>query len=105
MQHISARELKTHIDNNQALIILDVREPYECQICKIEALHIPMADVNNRIDEIPRDKMVVVLCRSGKRAVAVANILCTENGFKNLLVLEGGILAWIEEVDNQLEAY
>ena len=105
MQHISAIELKSHLDNNHILTILDVREPYECEICKIDALHIPMADVSIRIDEIPRDQMVVVLCRSGKRAVAVANILCTENGFDNLVVLDGGILAWIEDVDNQLEAY
>ena len=105
MQHISAIELKTHLDNKVQLTILDIREPYECDICKIDALFIPMAEVSNRIFEIPRDQSVVVLCRSGKRAVAVANILSTEYGYVNLSVLEGGILAWIEEVDNKLEAY
>lgn len=105
IQYISATELKSELDNNKRLTILDIREPYECDICKIDAMQIPMAEVSDRLDEIPRNQTLVILCRSGKRAVAVANIMSTEHGYNNLAVLKGGILAWIEEVDDQLETY
>lgn len=87
------------------MIILDVREQYECDICSIEALQIPMDELFNRLNEIPTDKMIAVMCRSGKRAEAVANILITEHNFKNVVVMDGGILAWIEKYATHLELY
>lgn len=105
MLHISALELKSYLESKRQLTILDVRESYEYDICKINALHIPMADVEKRVSEIPKDQLVVVMCRTGKRAIAVANLLVTDFIFSNICVLEGGILAWIEQVDNHLEVY
>ena len=105
MLHINALELKSYIESKKQLTVLDVREPYEYDICKINALHIPMADVEKRLKEIPRDQLVVVMCRTGKRAVAVANMLVTDFNYYDICVLEGGIMAWIEQVDNHLELY
>lgn len=95
----------TEIVNNEAYLILDIREPYELEICTISALTIPMAEVADRINEIPADKHIVVMCKSGQRAAAVANMLATEFNLPQVSVMEGGILGWIEEVDNSLEAY
>jgi adenylyltransferase/sulfurtransferase len=105
MQYISVKDLKSNMDNSDNVKILDVRERYEFNICKIDTLNIPMAEIGNRIDEIPRDRDVAVLCKSGKRASAVANLLATEYGFKSLSVVKGGIEEWIAKIDNKLEMY
>jgi len=105
MEFISAVGLKEKLNNNERVSIIDIREQYELDICKIDAVHIPMADIQKRISEIPLDIPVVILCRSGKRASALVNLLVAEYNMKNICVLEGGILAWIKEVDNQLETY
>lgn len=105
MQYISVTELKAKRENNEIFTLLDIREGYELDICSIGGMHIPMAEVMERADEIARDQEVVVLCRSGKRAQSVANLLVCDLGYSNVVIVEGGILAWIEQVDNQLEAY
>jgi len=104
MQYCSVEEVKRDVDLGKA-IILDIREPYEHEICSIDSLRIPMGEICERIEEIPKDVTIAVLCKSGKRAEAVANLICVECDFTNVVVVEGGILAWIEKVDNQLEVY
>tara|TARA_R110002072_G_scaffold302709_3_gene487525 strand:+ start:17934 stop:18248 length:315 start_codon:yes stop_codon:yes gene_type:complete len=91
--------------NKENFFILDIREQYEYDICKIEALHIPMSEILSRIDEISRENDVVVMCKSGNRAIAVANLLITDYEYSNVYVLEGGILAWIEQIEPNLEKY
>ena len=105
MEFITAVGLKEKLNNNESVSIIDIREQYELDICKIDAVHIPVADVQERINELPLDIPVVILCRSGKRASALGNLLIAEHEMKNIFVLEGGILAWIKDVDNKLEAY
>ncbi len=102
MTWISPIELQEIL--NEACLI-DVRENYERDICQIPSKHIPMAEVPTRHKEIPTDKQIVVMCRSGKRAEAVAHLLEDELGFSKVLVLEGGILNWIEQIDPSLENY
>ena len=104
MQFISVNELQVNLQQNN-VIVLDVREIYEFEICKINSFNIPMGDIEKRVNEIPNDRHVVLLCKSGKRAEVVANLLEKEFKFNNLSVLSGGILAWIENIDNTLELY
>ena len=104
MKYFSVEEICTEAKAGK-MIILDVREHYEFEICSIEALHIPMDQLFDRLDEIPTETMVAVMCRSGKRAEAVANILITEHDFKNIVVMEGGILEMIEKCATHLESY
>ncbi len=105
MQLISPIDLKNAQESTGEYLILDVREEYETQICSIPAMHIPMAEIESRKSEIPTDKKLVVMCRTGKRAEAVANYMECELGFSNLYILEGGIIGWIEAIDPHLEAY
>jgi len=105
MQYISVTELKAKTDNKENFTLLDVRENYEHDICSIGGMHIPMAEIQERASEIAKDKKVVVLCRSGKRAESVANLLESDLNFTDVVIVEGGILAWIEQIDNQLESY
>jgi sulfur-carrier protein adenylyltransferase/sulfurtransferase len=105
MNFITVKELQDMIAQGNRPYILDIREPYEFEICSIKSVHIPMGEVNTKVNEIPRNEKVVVMCKSGNRAQALTNFLEKEHSFTNLEVLEGGILAWIEEVDTHLEAY
>lgn len=104
MKTVSPKELKSLLESGVAILI-DVREPYELEICKVDAIHIPMAEIASSIDKIDTDKMCVIMCKTGKRAEAVANMIITDHECSNVAVLEGGIIAWIEEIDNHLETY
>ena len=102
MELISPENCKLAIEKNEALIV-DVRENYEFENCNIGFLHIPMGEISERIKEIPSDKKIIVMCQSGKRAEAVANLLETEFELNPVFIMEGGINAWIEKIDKTLQ--
>jgi rhodanese-related sulfurtransferase len=102
MELISPENCKLAIEKNEALIV-DVRENYEYANCNIGFLHIPMGEINERVKEIPSDKKIIVMCQSGKRAEAVANLLETEYEINPVFILEGGINAWKEQIDQNLQ--
>ncbi|MDG1330685.1 MAG: rhodanese-like domain-containing protein [Crocinitomicaceae bacterium] len=104
MKYLSVEEIFNEVESGK-MVILDVRDQYEFDICSINSLQIPMDELFGRLDELPRDKAIAVMCRSGKRAEAVANILITEHDFSNVVVMKGGILAWIEKIATHLESY
>lgn len=103
MQHIDAILLNEKLNSNDQILLIDIREIYEYNACNIGAKHIPMDEIKSHLDDIPKEKDVVLMCRSGKRAEAVANWLTEDFSFSNLFVLEGGILAWKELVDKTLD--
>lgn len=87
------------------VLLLDVREDHELEISRLpQALHIPMGQVPGRLDELARDRPLVVMCRSGGRSAQVAQFL-ERNGFDDVYNLAGGINAWAEEVDPSLDVY
>ncbi|MBL4625104.1 MAG: rhodanese-like domain-containing protein [Flavobacteriales bacterium] len=105
MKTITVQELKVKQDANDDFQLIDVREPYEIDICTISGDAIPMGDIMNRVDEIAKDKPVFIHCRSGKRSAAVIDSLERGHGFDNLYNLTGGILAYASEIDTSLEQY
>ena len=105
MDDMTVTELKALIDRGQAPTILDVREPYEHQICRIEgAVLIPMRELPARAHELDPNADLVVQCRSGVRS-ASATAWLRQRGFTRARNLKGGILAWIDEVDPSLPKY
>jgi rhodanese-related sulfurtransferase len=98
MKEISPAELKKLIDEKSDFQLIDVREEYEFEEANLNGQLIPMGEVMDRLDEISRDKKVVVHCRSGKRSAGVISALESQHGFTNLYNLKGGILAYIQEV-------
>lgn len=104
MVYIKASALAEKLNSSEFQLI-DIREQYEVEICALNGLHIPMGEIINNIHLISTDNEVCVVCRTGKRAAAVADLLETEHGFTNVNVLEGGILAYAKEVDQSLEVY
>lgn len=105
MKTILPLDLKSKIDNGDAITVIDIREPYEVEICHLQAINIPMGDIVDRRDEIPTNEDVVLFCKSGQRAKATINVLESQYGFSNLTNLEGGILNYIETVDPSLATY
>jgi len=81
----------------QAPFVLDVRTPEEFVAGHVPgAVNIPYDQVAARIAEVPRDKDVVLYCRSGRRAGMAAEVLAT-NGYTRLQHLEGDMIAWQEQ--------
>lgn len=96
MNSVNVAELKAMQENNEDFQLIDVREQYEYDEVNMGAFHIPMGEIMDRMNEISRDKKVVIHCRSGARSANVIGFLETQ-GFDNLYNLDGGILAWIAE--------
>jgi len=101
---ISVKDLKARRDRGEDVFLLDVREPYEYQIAQIGGTLIPQNDVPNRLAEIPRDREIVVQCRSGARSQRIAEFL-KQSGYTQVANLAGGILAWSDEIDPSVQKY
>lgn len=105
MKSITVTELKTLKDQGADFQLIDVRETYEHDICTLNGLLIPMGEIPENVDKISKDKQVIVHCKSGRRSQNVIGFLEANYGFTNLYNLEGGILAWANEIDPEMEQY
>ncbi len=82
--------------HNEDVVLIDVREQWEYDEGHIPGITlIPMSELENRLDEIPTDKTVVLTCRSGNRSGRMHAFL-EDQGFDNTVNMAGGILAWEE---------
>jgi adenylyltransferase/sulfurtransferase len=101
----TVEELKSTLDRGDDVYVLDVREPNEYQICRIEgSTLIPLGELASRTAELDRDRDIVVHCKMGGRS-AKAVALLQERGFTRVRNLKGGILAWIDRVDPSQSKY
>jgi molybdopterin/thiamine biosynthesis adenylyltransferase/rhodanese-related sulfurtransferase len=102
---LSAVELKAKLDRGDKFVLLDVREDFERDICRIEgARFIPLGQLPSRMSELDSADEIVLQCKSGVRSARALKLL-SEAGFGKLLNLEGGILAWAEQVDPSVPKY
>jgi sulfur-carrier protein adenylyltransferase/sulfurtransferase len=101
---ITPKDLKTRQDRGDDLFILDVREPHEFQICNLNGKLIPLGELPRRVAELDSSREMVVHCRSGKRSADAIHFL-QKAGFKKLLNLKGGVLAWADQVDPTMPKY
>jgi len=95
MQDITVQELKHRLDNEEQLLVIDVREPYEYEEFNIGAENIPLGNLPATLDQLEdyKDVEIVVHCRSGKRS-ATAQQLMTQAGFSKVRNLLGGMEDW-----------
>ncbi len=102
---LTVQELKGMLDAHRPLHIIDVREPHEWQIVRLEqAKLIPLGDLQAHLSELDSTADHVVLCRSGARSAKAVELLLA-SGIKRVKNLKGGILAWAREVDTTLPLY
>lgn len=106
MEQITPTELKQRLDNGDDIQIIDVREDEELAIARLpNSIHIPLAQVLSRMDEIDPNRETVVHCRSGVRSARAIEAL-QRSGFQGKLInLAGGILGWSREVDPSVPTY
>lgn len=80
------------------LAIIDCREEPEHEATRVEGVPlIPMSELLGRVDELPADRPLAVLCRSGARSAQVADYLTAAGGHGEVANVEGGIIAWAAE--------
>lgn len=105
MKEINVTDLKKLIDEKADIQLIDVRETWENEMANIGGELIPMGEVVENVDKISKDKQVIVYCRSGRRSANVIVMLEQMHQFDNLYNLEGGILAWSDEIDPDVPKY
>lgn len=99
VREITPKALKARLDSGEDIPIIDIREVWELHQSRLaEAIHIPMNDIPDSLDQIPIDKPVVLMCHLGQRSAFVVDWMIGQ-GYDNLYSLAGGIDAWAEEVD------
>jgi len=92
-------------EKSNEVLLLDVRERPEVALASIDGARVlPMSEIARRIDELPRDRPIVVLCHSGGRSARVALFLAA-SGFKDVYNLAGGIDAWSCDIDPSVPRY
>jgi len=105
MSEVSVVQLDQLRKTNHPHYLLDVREHSEVQAAAIDgAVNIPMNQLSARLQEVPRDEEVIVMCHHGQRSERAATML-RARGFKNVKNLIGGIDAWSTEVDPSVARY
>jgi sulfur-carrier protein adenylyltransferase/sulfurtransferase len=106
MEEITATELKQRLDNGDDIQIVDVREDNEVATARIpNSVHIRLAEVLNRMNEIDPNRETVVHCKMGGRSARAIEAL-QRSGFKGKLInLKGGITGWSDEVDPSVPKY
>ena len=102
---ILSTDLKSRLDQGDALTLLDVRAKWEFDTCHIPgSIHLPLTELTERLSEIPMDKPIVTICHHGVRSLQALRIL-KEHGIKDARSLMGGIHSWAEQVDPSMEQY
>jgi len=102
---VTPEQLKQMLDEAPDLFVLDVREPHEIAICRIEgSWEIPLGQLPRRFAEVPKDRDVVVHCKLGGRSAQAVEFL-KSHGYSRIKNLAGGILRWIDDVDASLNKY
>ncbi len=104
MASMSAPELAAHLQQASPLL-LDVREPWEFDICHIAGSNnLPMGQIPQRVEELADSAEIVVICHHGVRSQQVIRFLQSQMN-ASLINLDGGVDAWAREVDRDMPLY
>lgn len=96
---LNSQELKQRLENGDELILLDVGSPDEASEVSIPgATLLPLGQLRGRIDELPKDKLIVPFCKISLRGFEATRILLAA-GFEHVAYLEGGVLGWPFELE------
>ena len=104
VKQIGPEELKALLDE-QELLLLDVRETYEVDHCRIEgAVNLPLGQIREAEQKFDKKTPIVVHCHHGPRSMMAAQVLMSL-GFEDVTNLEGGIEGWSVSVDPSVPRY
>ena len=101
---MAAAELRNYLQNAKPLLI-DVREPWEFEICQLpDSTNIPMGQIPQYLETIRQAQECVIICHHGVRSMNVIQYLLQQN-IEHLINLDGGVDAWAREVDADMPLY
>jgi adenylyltransferase/sulfurtransferase len=93
------------VDDDRHALLIDVREPWETEICRVDgAEFIPMRQIPERLETLPRDRTLLIMCHHGARSMNVTQYL-RSRGFDDVTNIAGGIAAWAENIDPAMHRY
>lgn len=105
MEPLSPRELRARLAAGEDLLLIDVREAQERELCSIEgSLHIPLGELARRQAELDPGRPIVCICHHGIRSAHAAAAL-ERFGFSRLFNLSGGVERWAVDVDPGMARY
>ena len=106
MRELNAVQLKAYLDScDEPPLLLDVRQPWEFDICKIDnSVLIPMSQIPAKVESLDAERETVVICHHGIRSRRVAYYL-EHAGFSNIINLSGGVSQWAQTVDSAMATY
>ncbi|MBK8348095.1 MAG: rhodanese-like domain-containing protein [Saprospiraceae bacterium] len=84
---------------SEGALIVDVREADEVAQLSLnvpEIIHIPLSEFENRYQEIPKDRKVILVCRSGERSLRAAGFL-VNHGYDQVVNMQFGIIRWVQK--------
>lgn len=98
MKTVTAREVEEQLNSNEALNIIDVREPFEVGMGKIpSAQNIPLGSLADHIDQLDKSKTYIMVCQSGGRSMSATAFL-EGQGF-DVINMTGGMMSWEGDVE------
>jgi sulfur-carrier protein adenylyltransferase/sulfurtransferase len=102
---ITVLELKQKLDAREKIQLIDVREAFEYEIARIDGARlIPLGELSGRLNEVERNTQTIVHCHTGVRSARAVEVL-RQAGYTNVFNLNGGIDAWANEIDSEMERY
>ena len=102
---ITPKELKTRLDKGDKLVLMDVREPWEFALAKLDgSVLIPLATLPQSLDKLDRQAEIIAYCHHGMRSADATGLLL-QQGFSNVKNLIGGIDAWSAQIDPSVPRY
>lgn len=106
MRQMTASEVQQYLAcTDTPPYLLDVREPSEWEICRIEGSELlPMQQIPGRLEQLDPDRETIVICHHGVRSYQVALYL-EHCGFDDVINLRGGVAAWARDVDPSMATY
>ncbi len=103
LREIDVHQLKARLDDPKPFVLLDVREPAEVEVGKIEqSIVIPLGELPDRVGELDSGAETIIHCKAGGRS-AKALAFLNESGFTDACHVQGGITAWAQEIDPSIE--
>ena len=102
---ITPKELKSRLEKGDKLVLLDVREPWENQLAKLEnSTLIPLGTLSTSLSQLDKNAEIIADCHHGMRSGDATGLLL-QQGFSNVKNLVGGIDAWSVQVDGSVPRY